>query len=553
MSTVRIEWLHLGIGQLIDRAGSNLPNAVLAVIPSFSVGPAPTVPANRPAAPGTVSALPTHAKVHALDGSVIVAWGSDPTAAEDSGLLIEPGEPALIPLTSGDKLSFIATAATSSLSVGLDGAVVDADGSHIAPVTTARRKWVDDFGGNALDPALWDVYNGGIVANGGSGVTGITYDVGVTPSCLVVHMGTTNNAELWFISKQTFTVPVDLFLVLQFSQRIVANNVWFELVEVDANGTLVPHASVAGEIRNRGGLFIGNSTTAGNFQIESTCDDSTNVNSVSGTGTSLTAMCDQIVEFRSEDILANNIATDGAGSKSTVGLRLSRQVPDPNKVYKLRMRFKNGTGPTATDVTVARVLMVDVTEVQVEVYSGRGDAIGGKSIPVNVFSTGTSSTSVQGPLASNANGAVNPVPMAVNAQSAQPTAATAGRLMNLQGDLAGRPIIKPGGQPQAHDFNRQTITATTETTLIAAVASNRHELQSLIIANRDNAAHTIDLRDASAGTIRQSFIVPPIETRQFAWPAGLPAAAVNTAWTVQLRESATTAVEISSSSYRTTA
>lgn len=141
----------------------------------------------------------------------------------------------------------------------------------------------------------------------------------------------------------------------------------------------------------------------------------------------------------------------------------------------------------------------------------------------------------------------------MNAQSSQPTAATAGRLMNLQGDLAGRPVVKSAGQPQAHDFNRQTITATTETTLVAAVAANRHELQSLTIANRDNAAHTIDLRDATAGTIRQSFIVPAGETRQFAWPAGLPAAAVNTAWTAQLREAASTAVEFSSSSYRTTA
>lgn len=366
MSAVRIEWLHLGIGQLIDRVGANLPSTVLAVVPSFAVDGAPTTPGNRPVAPGTASELPTHARIHALDGPVIVAWGADPTAAENAGLRVDPGAPVVVPVTGGDKLSFVTTSASSAFTVAFDGAITDPDGAHTTPITTARRKWVDDFGGSAIDPALWDVHDGGIVAAGGSGVVGMTYDVGVTPSCLAIHMGTVNSAEVWFISKQIFTIPVDLFLVLQFSQRIVANSVWFELVEVDANGDLVPHASVPG-IRNRGGLYIGNSITAGNFQIESTCDDSSNVNSVSGTGTSLLAMCDQIVEFRAEDILANNVATDAAGSKSTVGLRLSRQVPDPNKLYKLRMRFKNGAGATATDVTIARVLMLDVSEVQVEV------------------------------------------------------------------------------------------------------------------------------------------------------------------------------------------
>ena len=113
--------------------------------------------------------------------------------------------------------------------------------------------------------------------------------------------------------------------------------------------------------------------------------------------------------------------------------------------------------------------------------------------------------------------------------------------------------MKSIGLAYAHDHNRITLTATTETTLIAAVASNRHEIQAITIANRDNVAHTIDFRETTGGTVRQSIIIAAGDTKIFNFQSGLPAAAVNTNWTAQLRESATTAVEIATSSFRTTA
>jgi hypothetical protein len=198
-----------------------------------------------------------------------------------------------------------------------------------------------------------------------------------------------------------------------------------------------------------------------------------------------------------------------------------------------------------------------VQELTAEITSGRGDAIAQKGVPAYIVggsAAAAGSATMQGPGATNVS-AYNPLIAGVRGQSAQPTAGTTGRDLAMQGDLAGRPIMKPLGQPQAHDFNRvAALTTTTETTLVAAVASNRHEVADIIIANHDTVLHTYDLRDAAAGTIRKTFKVPAGTEKQYQFPFGLPAAIVNTAWTIQAREvTTTTGVDISVSSHRTTA
>jgi hypothetical protein len=91
------------------------------------------------------------------------------------------------------------------------------NGKVIPGITTLDRIFSDDFGGSALNASYWDVIDGGLPATYdlgdgsftnaagaiGSGVTGgITY--AVSASGLAVVMGTTNNAELWFLSKKCY-------------------------------------------------------------------------------------------------------------------------------------------------------------------------------------------------------------------------------------------------------------------------------------------------------------------------------------------------------------
>lgn len=145
----------------------------------------------------------------------------------------------------------------------------------------------------------------------------------------------------------------------------------------------------------------------------------------------------------------------------------------------------------------------------------------------------------------------NPVRTAGRALSAHYTAVSSGDTADLITDLNGRQVVAPIGLPQSQDQNRITLTTTTETTLIGQVASVRHGMTVLTIANRDTVACTVDLRDTTGGTIRRSIIVPAGQTFCCDMIAGWWQAAVNTNWTAQLRAATTTnAVEISCQSFR---
>lgn len=277
------------------------------------------------------------------------------------------------------------------------------DGNLVNQISCLMQNWVDDFGGTVLDTTStgWDVYDGGNYGANNTGnsainnvafsnvngslVTGITYSIG--SSVLSVVMPTTINSELWFVSKHIFTSPVDFYLTMKMSQRITGNQMWAELVECDPNtGQLVPNATVVGEVRNRGSILIPSSATAGAVSVESTCDDSSLSNSVASTTmTAVTGDVDFLMELRPQDVIVSNVAADTLGAKSSGAVRISRQVPDPNKAYKLRLRFKNiATPASSTTITLYRVMVADVQELVTEITSGRGDTVAGKSLPVNI-------------------------------------------------------------------------------------------------------------------------------------------------------------------------
>lgn len=177
----------------------------------------------------------------------------------------------------------------------------------------------------------------------------------------------------------------------------------------------------------------------------------------------------------------------------------------------------------------------------------------GNALPVSAVVTGT--TLVAGPNASDSASVMAPlIGGSVARSAAQAAVSAAGDTVADFADLSGRKIVKPLGVNPSHDFCRIAPTTTTETTLIGAVASNKHDVQSITVANRDTVQATVDLRDTTGGPIRLSVVVPAGETQQLTFPAGLPSGGANTNWTAQLRAATTTnAVEISTSSYRTTA
>lgn len=142
---------------------------------------------------------------------------------------------------------------------------------------------------------------------------------------------------------------------------------------------------------------------------------------------------------------------------------------------------------------------------------------------------------VQGPIASGSSNGNNPVKIGYVAQTALPTAVSAGQVVDSNGDKFGRGVIIPFGQRDiVLPMTQLTLSGTTtETSLITAVASTFLDLISLVVINTSAAATQVDFRDSTGGTIRLSLYVPAGDTRGVVFSTPFPQAAVNTAWTAK--------------------
>lgn len=237
------------------------------------------------------------------------------------------------------------------------------------------------------------------------------------------------------------------------------------------------------------------------------------------------------------------------GSRSTT-------IPDFDVPLFLQIRCTNGSSAPAgtTTWTTAFVSIEEIRNTDVSIVATRADNLNG-ALPVYIASgvQNTSAPSVVGARGHDNTDTAgnNPVKIGANARSTNVLAVADNDVANIVSDLHGRLVNANGQVEQLKDRNRITIATTTETTLIAAVASVRHVLYGLTIANRDTAAATIDIRDTTAGTIRETVVIPAGQTVVIRDPVGTPQGAVNTNWTAQLRAATTTnPVEISAFSYR---
>lgn len=276
------------------------------------------------------------------------------------------------------------------------------DGRNVGVISNMGVLFSDGFGGTAIDATRWDVIDGGLAANPnlgsgaltqgaiGSGITGITD--AVSGSVLTVTMGTTANAERWYLSKAMFAGAEDITIVLNRPTVIAENTFFLGLVEVDrTTGIPLRNATLNTDFTNRGGVdFAKQASSQSSIILEAIEDNSgtlattgaTTVNAP-GAGTYF----ETVLEFHAEDIIASTATPDSAVGRQPAVARLSSQVPNDGRCYKLLMRFKNnGTPGGSSQFLIQRVLVVASQEARVEVTSGRGDAIPQKGVAVNLAS-----------------------------------------------------------------------------------------------------------------------------------------------------------------------
>lgn len=142
---------------------------------------------------------------------------------------------------------------------------------------------------------------------------------------------------------------------------------------------------------------------------------------------------------------------------------------------------------------------------------------------------------VVGNLAHDAVDAGFPVKVGGMARTTNPTAVSDADRVNFITDKLGKQIVAGSIRDLKADAALTLTSSTTETTLIAAIASTFNDLYGLIVVNTSATGTLVSFRDVAAGTVRFTIYVPAGETRGFMLPesAAWKQATVNTAWTAQ--------------------
>lgn len=240
-----------------------------------------------------------------------------------------------------------------------NGRVVDVGMDSVDPAlltSTQKIVWRDDFPDSALSPDEWDVTTG-------EGMT-----VSVANSVLTIAAGTTANSETIIKSKRKFTIPVLAMIIMQLSQRIVNQEIYFGLVN-DSEDMIV-HILHDG---SQDGLCRANAYNSGS---------SAGAITSGGLNSSLSSRMYEIEAF-ADSVNFWQRQLDTSGTRVAIGTKHAR-VPDPSQEYYVRIRVKNlAVAPASnTNVSIDCVSVQDNTAVAVEVASGRGGSSLNDGVPV---------------------------------------------------------------------------------------------------------------------------------------------------------------------------
>jgi len=148
-----------------------------------------------------------------------------------------------------------------------------------------------------------------------------------------------------------------------------------------------------------------------------------------------------------------------------------------------------------------------------------------------------------GDIAEGGTDSGNPVKVGGKVQNTNITALADGKRAGMAMDSEGRQVVTPHGDRSLVTDNQITLTTTTETTLLAQVASTFLDLLSLVITNTSATGVNVKIRDTTGGTVKINIYVPANDTRGVVFQVPKNQAAVNTNWTAQL-SGAVSSIEI---------
>lgn len=263
-------------------------------------------------------------------------------------------------------------------------------------IKSLQKKFRDSFPGASVNSANWDVSLG----TGGS--------ASVSGGQLTLASGTTANAVTSITSRETFTIPFRFSVGMSMSQRIANQTLFIEAVSVD------PLTGIPDGNHSCGVLFDGTTATQAKYRVQNSAV--TPLDSAAVTFPTTASMNVFEVEPFSDEVWFHGTVLDSTAGRSN-SYRRHQQIPDPNAVYKLRIRWVNGASAPAssTNAIFQYVTCQDYAELTAEITAGRGQTVAGQAIGVAVTSMPTTSVT----------GSVTNVDNLYNNESVTPQAASA--------------------------------------------------------------------------------------------------------------------------------
>lgn len=237
-------------------------------------------------------------------------------------------------------------------------------------VKSVQKKFRDSFPGTSLDAAKWD----SAIGTGGS--------IAVSGGTVTLGSGTTASAETSILSKEKFTVPFRVSASFTLSQRIANQTFIIEAVSVN------PITGVPDGLHTAAIVFDGTTATSAKYRVQN--NGLTALDSGASTfPTSASGSTYEIEPFADECWFHGGILDSNSGRANSY--RRHQQIPDPNAVYKIRLRWVNGsTAPASSSNAVVQfVACQDYAELTAEITAGRGQSVAGQGVGVNVITMPT--------------------------------------------------------------------------------------------------------------------------------------------------------------------
>lgn len=230
-------------------------------------------------------------------------------------------------------------------------------------IGSMQKRMRDDFI-SALNANKW-----GVVTGSGDSWS---YSSGA-----ILTKGTTINTISYLLSKATFRLPFRFCFGITLSQRIANQTFEIGIVSVDETTGIPDEKYIASW------LFDGTSQTTNKYRTSSegsVFDTTQTTTSAAGGG-----VFDVIV---STDECWFNTGLVDSNSGKAVAFKKHTKLPDPDKLYKLRIRSVNGaTAPaSATIMKVTFIALEDYAEVMVDSPS-LGSSAQGQALPVTISNT----------------------------------------------------------------------------------------------------------------------------------------------------------------------